>query len=462
MLANAIEEAEPEGLFEPSAYLPIEWWTIFNDEQLNEFIAKALARNPTLESAKERIHLACYNSNLVRSSLFPNIVWGADVSRQKFSETGIIPFNTDQTTGQAPIAVTAGQNGIPVYFTQYETELTLNYNFDIWCRNRNLWRSALSEVQARIADEAFSRLQLSSAVALVYFHLQVNYKLRDLTRELIARKSEYLVIVEDRFEHNLENGITVNDAKNSLKQEEETLLEIESDILANEHLLKYYMADQFEEEIADTKVIEMPMPKLPMPKEIPMHVLAYRPDIVAQLWLIESAGKQIEVAKAGFYPDFNLMALFGFQTIHLHKLFLWPKSTFFNVDPAVTLPIFDGGRILANWRSSEVNYSLAILRYNDLVLNAAKEVLDGLSSLVKSHEQFQKLSQVALLQEENVQLMRLRVDHNLNSELDYLTTVEKLISAQRDQQIRLGTTYQSLLSLIKALGGGYESCCKEG
>ena len=111
-----------------------------------------------------------------------------------------------------------------------------------------------------------------------------------------------------------------------------------------------------------------------MPHNLPLHLISQRADIAAQIKLIQSAGDLIKVAEAGFYPDFNLNAFFGFQTIHFAQLFKW-DSTFFNVDPAMTLPIFDGGRLIADLRKSEIDYNGAILQYNQLVIDAASEVL---------------------------------------------------------------------------------------
>ena len=196
---------------------------------------------------------------------------------------------------------------------------------------------------------------------------------------------------------------------------------------------------------------------MPLPKDLPVHLLAYRPDITAQLWLIESAGKLIEVAKAGFYPDFNLTAIFGYQTIHLSKLFIYP-STYYNVDPAFTLPIFDGGRLLANLRGSEINYDLAILQYNELVINAVRDVLDGIAVLKNSYEQYQEFKNRRSQLEQIFNLTKLRVENNLNSNLDYLSSEQNMLVARDQEVVALGNTIQAALTLIKAVGGGYDAC----
>lgn len=463
---NALER-EIQGLineppFELGDKIREDWWTLFEDEQLSCFIEKAFVNNPTLQSARRNILAATYNSNRLRSALFPNITWGADVSRQKLSETGIIPFNTNPIQGMAPIAVAAGQNGVPVYFTQYETEFILNYDFDIWGKNRSLWQAALSEVQARAADEAFSRLRLGISIAKAYFQIQVDYKRLRIAREIVRNREEYLDYVVRRRQNNIADRITVNLAETNLATATHALIKIENDLAVNEYRLKAYLAGDFEEQIEEIALLDKPLPKVPIPVNLPLHLVAYRPEIMAQLWLIESAGHQIDSARAGFYPDFNIMALYGFQTIHFQKFFQWPKSSYFNVDPAFNLPVFDGGKLLANLRGSEVNYDLAILRYNELLLEAVRNVLETLALLKNTNRQFEEFQKRSSLLEKNYELTSLKVQHNLSSKLDSLTSEEEALNALNDELLMLGNTLQALLSMIQALGGGFEQNCYEG
>lgn len=462
-LEEAVAEVADEPPFEVVDQIRPDWWELFGDKQLSFLIKKAFANNPNLGSVRRNILAAAYEANRLRAALFPNINWGADISRQKFSETGIIPFNTAPTTAAlTPIAAPGGQAGIPVYFTQYETEFILNYNFDIWGKNRSLWQAALSEVQAKVADEAFAKLQLGILVAKTYFQLQIDYKRLKVASEIIKNREDYLNNLVKRQQNNLADLISVNLAKTELANANQSLLQIKNNLAIQEYQLKALLAGDFEDQISEVNLLEEPLPKVPIPVKLPMHLISLRPEIMAQLWLIESAGHQIDAAKAGFYPDFNLIALYGFQTIHFAKLFLWPKSTFFNVDPAVSLPIFDGGKLLANLRGSEVNYDLAILKYNELVLQAVQEILEKIALLKNQSQRWEEFQKRTDLFEQNYRLVNLRSQYNLNSKLDILTSQEEALNAQNDELLILGNTLDATLSLIQALGGGYDQDCYEG
>lgn len=468
-LENAIDETSHDPLFENNEGIPNEWWTLFNDDQLSAFIETSFANYPTLQAAQAKILYASSIAARARAPLFPSLFFGADVAREKFSETGIIPFETPAQNPSpnlpkgagVPLAVTGGQLGIPVYFTQYETELSLFYEFDFWNKNRNTLKAAIGEIRARIADEAFARLQLSISLAQTYFQLQTDYKRQEILQELIDSRNQYTALIQHRIQNNLDNTQTLRRAEISSAEASDQLLQIQSDIAILENQLKAYLAGNFDETIFNTQIAERPLPKVPLPRDLPLNLIAHRPDIISQLWLIESAGKQIEVAKAGFYPDFNITALYGYQTIHFNELFKWP-STFFNVDPAVSLPIFDGGRLIANLRGSEINYDLAIYEYNQRILNAVREVLDGIAVLRNTEKQLQEYQTIASRQEDLLQLNQLRISHHLDSGLDYWINYGNLLIARDHETLALGNTIQALLLLIKALGGGYDACYVEG
>lgn len=455
-LEDAITDANRSPLINTQECLPERWWLIFNDPQLSEFIEITLCRNPTVEIAYANILKAIYISQQVRAALLPNIIWGGDVSRQKFSETGLIPFNTNPGPGFTPFAAPPN-SGIPVYFTQYETELIGTFDFDIWQKNRNHWIAALDQVQARIADEAFIRLQMAINVARVYFKLQVDYKRQKIVQALVENRKELLSYIERRIKANLDNALSINYSLANLVSSEEALLRIQADIVANENQLRAFLAGDFDELICNTAILESALPKVALPCDLPLHLIARRPDIISNLWLIESEDREIEVAKAEFYPDFNITALLGLQTIHLPKLFEG-KSSFYNVDPAFSLPLFDGGRLCANLQESEIDYDLAVYRYNESVINAVKEVLDAIALLQNADKQLQQFKQATQVQENLFQLTQMRMQGHLSSKYESLISQGNLYVALDQEIVTLGQTIQRMLDLIKAIGGGYGEC----
>lgn len=462
-LDEAISSDSTDEPFETTPWeLPDDWWTIFGDPQLSGIIQNTLTANPTIQAAHARILAARFQADKARATLYPTINLGGDVLREKLSKTGLAGAITPNKAISAADANSsslppAPPGALPFYFTQYETELSFTFDFDIWQKNRNSMRAAIGEMKAQIADEAFTRLNLSISAAQVYYRLQVDYKRLEIAQARANNYSEYADLIQRLVGSNLDSDLNLRTAQSNLAIAKQQVLQIEADIAINDYQLKAYLAGNFDEMFDDIKIAQHCLPIVPIPESLPLHLIAHRPDIITQLWLIESAGRRIEVAKAGFYPDFNLTGLIGFQTLHLGKLFQ-ARSSFGDVDPAFSLPIFTGGLLEANLSASEVNYDLAIYKYNQLVLDAAKEVLTGIAVLRNAHHQFQENKLSADEQAEMLRLTGLRVQNHLNSRLDYLLAEQLVIYARDQEAISLGTTIQATLLLIKALGGGYHAC----
>ncbi|MFA6916571.1 MAG: TolC family protein [Parachlamydiales bacterium] len=463
---NEISAAAEDPIFEPKDWISEDWWVIFQDSQLDCLMAKALENNPSMQAAKARILAASYNVDGLAAALYPNITQGSSIQREKLSKTGVIPAGNSGTSITPSINPATGQPGIPIpssggipfYYTLYQSAFNFLYDFDLWDKNKNAVKAAVGQYNASVADEALARLVLSISVAQAYFQLQIDYKRQGIAKERVLNRERYLHINGRRLQQNLESMITFHEAENLLAVAKQNLIKIEADIEISKHLLKALIAGEFDDEFSP---VALPIPKVPLPAQIPLHLISHRPDITTQLWLIESAGYQIEIAKVSYLPDVNIMGLYGLQTIHFRKFFE-ALSTFGFIGPTYTLPVYDGGLLQSQFDSAEVNYDLAIYDYNNLILTAVREVLDSLSLLTSAHKQYVVFEEETAYQDKILHLTELRKKNGLNSELDVLTRKETWLSSQDSQMVALGDTFQAILSLIKSLGGGYDVCpCTE-
>src|SRR5262249_56199996 len=100
---------------------------------------------------------------------------------------------------------------------------------------------------------------------------------------------------------------------------------------------------------------------------------------VAQRWRVEAANKDIDVAKAEFYPNVDLLAFIGFQSFGTAG-FLSAASRMIGIGPAVSLPIFEGGRLRANLAGRHADYDIPVQRYNQTLADAMRDVVDQVAS----------------------------------------------------------------------------------
>jgi NodT family efflux transporter outer membrane factor (OMF) lipoprotein len=437
-------------IFEMSECFSEDWWTLFEDEQLSCFIHQTLAYNPTLLAAQSKIFAAQAEADKTLSVFLPLINLNGDIQREKISKTSpLIPTVGTPSTVQIPVSPR-----IPFYFTQYETYLNFSYDLDLWGKNRNTLQAAVGLVKAAEADEAMTRLALSISVANTYFQLQASYERRKIAQTLLKNREQYSELTQQRFQDNIDSVLSTLTVVNEVDAAKIDLIRLEALTSQLENQLRAYLANDFNDCIQTISIAEKEIPQVPIPQNLPLNLLMHRPDITAQLWIIESAGHRIDVAKAGFYPDVNLLGFIGFQSASLKKL-LEGQSAFWDGEAAFSLPIFNNGLLNARLKSATIDYDLAIYEYNHRILNAVQEVLDEISQLHFAHQEFVQFHHNKENQEEIYRLTQLRVENNLNSSIDLLNAEQSMLKSRDLEVIAKAKTLLAILSLIKAIGGGY-------
>jgi NodT family efflux transporter outer membrane factor (OMF) lipoprotein len=192
-----------------------------------------------------------------------------------------------------------------------------------------------------------------------------------------------------------------------------------------------------------------------LPSSLPAELIGRRPDIVAQRLRVEAAGKDIDVAKAQFYPNVSLSAFVGLQSIGLSR-FLEAGSRTFGVGPAVTLPIFDAGRLRGQLAGTQADYDAAVERYNEALVNGLREVVDQLTSFRSLEEQGRQQAHAQSTAQEAFDLALLRFREGVGNYLEVLTAESQLL-AQQSLDADLRARRLSLtIRLVQALGGGFE------
>ncbi|HET7197039.1 MAG TPA: TolC family protein, partial [Burkholderiales bacterium] len=192
-----------------------------------------------------------------------------------------------------------------------------------------------------------------------------------------------------------------------------------------------------------------------LPSRVPADLLGRRPDIVASRWRAEAASRDIAAAKAGFYPDVNLTALVGVQSVTLSRL-LQSGSAIPSAGAALRLPILDGGRLRGALAGRDAEYDAAVEQYNQALSDALREVVDQLASLRSVQAQRGEADAALASAEEAYSLAVTRYRAGIGSLLQ-VVSVETQVLEQRALRAELHARELSAsISLIRALGGGFE------
>jgi len=413
-----------------------EWWKEFQDPTLDHLIESSLAFSPTLKLAEARLKAAAEVTKERWSYLFPELAFDGNTNYEHFSKFGF--FRSVAPT-------------VPPVINDITLNLTYKWEIDFWGKNRDLLAAAVGEMDALAAEVEQAKLILTSSIAYDYAELQFLLRKKQILEEKEYNERAILKVRSQREKNALDTALVVLSAENGTLNVETQIADLDQQILEHIHELKALSGLGQDAELD----IELRPFKLAvsLPENLPLDLIARRPDLAAQKMRVEAAAKRIGAAKTDFYPSVNLMGYAGLESIHWNKIF---KVASFNgsLEPAIHLPIFTAGRIRAQLMEKVAEFNEAVEQYNRLILDAAQDVADRLSDILQIEKQMalrQNSLEVLAKQEK---LTRRRVEHALDDSIALYNIQNNLLDTEL---LFAGLEYGKQLAnilLIRSLGGG--------
>jgi NodT family efflux transporter outer membrane factor (OMF) lipoprotein len=428
----------------PQAAWPADgWWRAYGDPQLDALVEEALAGSPKLAAAAARVRQAEAAAQQSRSTLYPNVSASGSVQGMRREISGL--------------NVPAGFSGASDKWTaQSQASLRIDYQLDLFGKNRAALAAATSMARAAQVEEASARLQLSSAVALAYADL-VRYAVdRAAAQDNVRTRSETADLVRQKVAAGLENESQGHQAEAELSRARTDLAAAEGAVARTRNAIAALVGK------GPDRGLEIAIPTNPriaalaLPADAGLELIGRRPDLVATRLRAEAAAKNIDVAKADFYPNVNLSALIGLQSLSLGGLASGTMG-FAQAGPAISLPIFSAGRIEGQYRQSRAEYDEAAALYDQALADALKEVADALVNRRALEAQLVDARAALKSSEAAYRLARTRYQGGLASYIDTLS-IETGLTAQRRTVAELEARAFALdITLVRALGGGFHA-----
>jgi NodT family efflux transporter outer membrane factor (OMF) lipoprotein len=434
--ANTLET----GLPPTQAQWPSEhWWERYGDPQLDKLIDTALHDSPSLRIAEARVRQAQGISNIAEATTLPGGGISASFSRELFSSTDFIP---------------------PPWAGNYDwrNSLTANvsYDLDLWGRNRSALAAAVAETRVAEAESQMARLGLENRIVRAYLQLALRYTLKNSLEETLKNRQRALDITRRKQAAGLATEVEISQLEAAIPRLQ-TQIEQHAEAIT---LLCHQLSALIGQGPAAGEDIQRPTLNLAnndwlhLPTNVPADLIGHRPDVAARRWGAEAAARDIDVAKAAFYPNINLMAFIGFQAVGLSH-FINNDSAVRGIGPAISLPIFDGARLRGNLAAHTAGYDVAVESYNQTVLHALENVAGALAS-AQSAQQQKRLSDAGVVAAKRAHdLARKGHAAGLTDFLVVLSSEVDLIQQQDMQAVVMSYRLQSYADLMLALGGGW-------
>ncbi len=457
-----------------------QWWSTFNDPELNSLIDRAAQSNLDLRLAGQRVLQARAQLIVAGADQYPKVDAGGgyqnargskhvnlplgqllspkgagkdkDSSRQASSAGGV-------SSAETPGFITSpfGAGGLPGVTTNlYQVGFDAAWELDIFGGVRRSVEAAGADLDASIEDRRNVLVTLLAEVARDYVTLRGTQRQIAIARENLESQRQTLGLTIDRFNNGFTTQLDVARARAQVDSTAATIPTLEASERSSMHELAVLLG-QPPPTLLEELSRPNPIPKAPpeVPAGIPSELLRRRPDIRRAERQLAAATARIGAATADLYPKFSLTGSFGLDATKPRQVFNW-ESRYFAFSPSVIWPVFDAGRIRANIRVQDAAQGQALTAYESAVLTAMREVEDALVSY--GREQARNRFLVDGVEAERL-AFKLAGDQYRQGTVDFLTVldVERSLFDAEDALVQSDRDISAdLVALYKALGGGWE------
>jgi NodT family efflux transporter outer membrane factor (OMF) lipoprotein len=418
-----------------------QWWRTYGDPQLDAWIARATAGSPTLAMAAARVREANAEAGVARSALSPQVNGSMSITRHGWPENdfyGPGPY-ANQTTWDNTAA------------------LSLSYNLDLWGRDENAAERALDAAHARAADARAAQLDLEVNVVRAYISLSQNYALYDIARQTYEQQEKIADLARRRLNGGIGTQLELSQAEAPLPEYERQVDVYKEDIALARNQLAALAGEGPGAADSLTRPTLSLAASVGLPSTLPAELVGHRPDVVAARWLVAGQARGIDVAKAEFYPNVNLLAsltqMFAGGSL---LTFMSAQGRGFSVGPAITLPIFEGGRLRSQLGAASAQYDEAVEHYNGTIVSAMKDIADQVVRVRSLDSQLEASGRSVAAAGKSYRLANEGYRRGLTDYLNVLIAQTQLLRAQDGEARVRAQRLAAYAGLSAALGGGLD------
>jgi NodT family efflux transporter outer membrane factor (OMF) lipoprotein len=338
--------------------------------------------------------------------------------------------------------------------TDGRVALDLGYELDFWGRNRALLAAARSGVDAAQADRAAARLALAVAVVRAYIQLDLSYELLDVANVQLEQQEKLLELTQQRVGAGLENTARVRQSEGMLALTRAGVAAAEANIDLSRNQLAALVGAGPDRGRDLTRPHLVAPTAIALPATLPVDLLGRRPDVAAARAQVRSAAHGVEAAEADFYPNVNLMAFGGLQSIGLAKLFDG-SDWILGVGPAISLPVFNRRQLRGTLETRQAQFDESVGQYNQTLINAVHDVADVVTNWrALEHETTEQQTALDAAQRA-YDLTTDRYRAGLDNYISVLSSENQVLLARALRAELDARRLTFSVALVQALGGGY-------
>lgn len=415
-----------------SIFTNAQWWTVFDDEVLNQLETEALSYNKDLQAAVARVDEARAAVGIATADQLPSLSAAAQ-------------------SGRAGSKAGSGES-------QSTANVSVSFELDLWGKYRRLSEAARAQLLASEAARDTVRLTLTADVAKNYFALRMLDAQLEIAQRTLKARQENVRIYNSRYKNGYSTEVDLKRVEANMASVQAQEQQLRLKISQTETALSV-LVGKSPRQIAEgatprgKKLAEITL--IPnVPEGLPSDLLARRPDVRSAEGSLIAANANIGAARAAYFPSIPLTASAGYASGALNNLFTG-SSGVWAIGGQLLAPIFEGGKIRAQNKQAEAQYREMLATYEKTVQGAFKEALDALSANRINREIFESYNQQTVAMQRSYDLTKKQEDAGLIGVTDLLSVEENLLSAEMNLASARNDELAAVVNLSKALGGGW-------
>ena len=441
----------------------VEWWTIFGDPELSTLMRRVAGANLDVRAADFRLAQARAQRGVTAAADLPTLNGNGSYTRELVSKQGVISLLSG--SGGSPATQSNGlggrQGGIPSTaaipaFDLFQAGFDASWELDLWGKVRRQVESASAAVEASQDARRNTLLTSLAELARDYVQLRGQQESERIVRNNLSLANQAVRLTDEQVRGGLATDLDLFNARAQLEATAANLPQLEAQELQSINAISLLLGEPPGAVAAE---LQTPKPVPPVPPTVPIglpsELARRRPDIRQADAQLHAATADIGVAEANFYPSVTLSGSIALQALQFTNLFN-ANATTYGFGPGISIPIFEGGRLTRTLELRTAAQQEAALNYQRTVLGAFHDVDNALISYRADQLRRERLVAQATQSRRALQIATDRYRNGLSNFLEVLTAQRTLLGAEQDLANATTTVSTDLVTLYKALGGGWQ------
>ena len=415
------------------------WWSTLGDSKLSNLIERATEGNLDLKKARARIREARASRGVAKAGFFPTLDATGSANRSKGSED-----SGSGTTGDL-----------------YAVGFDAAWELDIFGGVRRSVEAAQANLEASEEDQRDVLVSLTAEVAINYVDVRIYQTRLAVAKSNLKTQEETHQLTVWRNQAGLSDELAVQQARLNIESTRSKIPTLRTGLEEAMNRIAVLLGEQ-PGKVHGELTNQEPIPVAPenVAVGVPADVMRRRPDVRKAERDLSSQTAKVGVATADLYPKFKISGTIGLEALSSGNLFSSGSRTY-SFGPSITIPIFAGGSIRQNIEIQSAVQEQYLIAYENAVLNALEEVENALAAFVEEQSRRQSLIDATTAAKQAAELAKIKYQAGLTDFSNVLDAERSLLSIEDELAQSEGTVTTNLISLYKALGGGWTSAANE-